>query len=96
MKLNLFAYAKPAKDYELNMPDVVDRHRLTLFCHNNDMRANGYVYVAPAVVELEIPYGWDPRAQQIDVLRLQEQEFINSVKKIREQISRLQAIEYTA
>jgi hypothetical protein len=93
MKLNLFAFAKPAKDYELDMPDVVDGHRFTFFCHNRDMRVHGYQYVAPAVVEFEVPRGFDPRAQQIGVLRLQEQDFLYSAKKIRKQISRLQAIE---
>jgi len=57
-------------------------------------------YVGEQEVEIEIPENYDPTAQKIAALqkeqeRLQE-EFTKSVMEIKDRISKLQSLEYTA
>ena len=51
-------------------------------------------------IEIEVPDDFDPRAQQIAALEAQKQkvmaDFQKSVTDINSQISKLQALEYTA
>jgi hypothetical protein len=62
------------------------------------MVSGGYALVGPVTIDIEIPEGWDPRAQQIEALKNRkaelEREFSAAVALINEQISRLQAISY--
>lgn len=57
-------------------------------------------FVCEQEVEIEVPDRYDPRAQQIAVLRKQREkvmaDFQKSVAEINERISNLQALEYTA
>lgn len=94
-----FIHAKPAHDWEMDMDDVVDGHRI-VFSICRDMSASGYVVVCPYTVEFEMPEGWDPRAQQIEALKQKKEalhrEFSAAVVKINQQIANLQAITYEA
>ena len=57
-------------------------------------------FVREQEIEIEVPEGYDPRAQQIAALEKQKQkvmaDFQKSVAEINERISNLQALEYTA
>jgi hypothetical protein len=61
---------------------------------------NHRTYVGEQEIEIEVPDNYDPRAQQIAALEKQKQkamaDYQKSVDKINEQISKLQALEYTA
>ena len=57
-------------------------------------------YVGEQVVEVEVPDNYDPTAQQIAALEEQKKQamsdYNDTVMKINERISKLQALEYTA
>jgi hypothetical protein len=57
-------------------------------------------YVSEQEIEIEVPDGYDPRAQQIAALEKDKQgvmaEFHKTITNINERISKLQALEYTA
>lgn len=57
-------------------------------------------YVGSQEVEVEVPDNYDPRAQQVAALEKKKQkvmaDFHKTVAEINEQISNLQALEYTA
>lgn len=57
-------------------------------------------FVCEQVVELEVPDGYDPTAQKIAALEDQKakasKDYHLSVERINLQISKLQALEYTA
>lgn len=93
-----FIHAKPASDWESG-PEVIDGHRMIFFT-TNDVSDMGYILVGSAVVEFEMPEGWDPRAQQIDALETKKaqlrRQFAKEMMDIDTAISRLQAIEHTA
>jgi hypothetical protein len=97
MKLNLFVHARPASDWDAG-DHIVDGQEITVW-RFDDMTSQGYVMVTPVTVDFEFPEGWDPRAQQIDALRMQKEklrrEFSESVMKIDRQINQLLAIENT-
>ncbi len=67
-------------------------------CFNFDASSNGYVLVNKQAVTLEIPDGFDPTATKIDMLTKEikraEEEFSERVMKLKEEISKLQAITY--
>lgn len=90
-----FIYAQPASDWDKSA-DVVDGHTMTFFTMDS-MEAHGYVKVTSTALTFELPEGWDPRAQQIEALRLKEQElraeFQRRVTEIHAQINKLQALE---
>lgn len=56
-------------------------------------------FVNEQEIEIEVPDGYDPRAQQIAALEKQKRkvmaDFQKSVEEINERISNLQALEYT-
>jgi len=58
-----------------------------------------YTFVCEQDIELEVPDNYDPRAQQIVALKEKRQkvmaDFQKSVTEINDQISKLQALEYT-
>jgi len=64
-----------------------------------DMSEYGRMLVCPHVLEFELPAEFNPVAAQIASLTAQKeklrQEFAASVRRIDEQISKLQAIEFT-
>jgi hypothetical protein len=67
---------------------------------NLDMsKSVGYTAVKTMDVEIEIPDDFNPTAAQIDALEKQETElrrqFTQHLNDIHEQISKLQALEYT-
>jgi hypothetical protein len=57
-------------------------------------------YVGEQEIEIEVPDGYDPRAQQIAALQRQRgkvmADYQKTVDDINEKISKLQALEYTA
>ena len=57
-------------------------------------------YVGQQEIEIEVPENYDPRAQQVSALEKKKQkvmaDFHKTVAEINEQISNLQALEYTA
>jgi hypothetical protein len=57
-------------------------------------------YVGEQEIQIEVPDDFDPRAQQIAALEAQKQkvmaDYQKSVTDINSQISKLQALEYTA
>jgi len=57
-------------------------------------------FVCTQEIELDIPDGYDPRAQKIAALEKHKQkvmaDYQKTVNEINERISKLQAIEYTA
>ena len=57
-------------------------------------------YIGPQEIEIDVPDNYDPRAQKIAALEKHKQkvmaDYQNTVNKINERISKLQAIEYTA
>lgn len=57
-------------------------------------------YVGEQEIEIEVPDNYDPRAQKIAALEKQKQkvmaDYHKTMMEINEQISNLQAIEYTA
>jgi len=67
-------------------------------CFNFDASDSGYVLVNKQKVELDIPDDFDPTATKIDMLQKEikqaEQEFSERVMKLKEEISKLQAICY--
>ena len=56
-------------------------------------------YVGQQEIEIEVPDGYDPRAQKIAALEAQKKkvmaDYQKTVDQINERISKLQAIEYT-
>jgi hypothetical protein len=58
------------------------------------------VYIGTREVEVDVPEGYDPRAQQIELLEKRRQkvmaDFQNTITDINARISNLQALEYTA
>jgi hypothetical protein len=56
-------------------------------------------YVGSQEIEISVPDGFDPRAQQIAALEAKKQkvmaEYQKTVTEINDRISKLQAIEYT-
>lgn len=63
-----------------------------------DMSQYGYVLVNKQAVEFEVPDDWDPTPVQIDMLQKEiqkaEKEFSDRVMRLKEEISKLQAISY--
>ena len=63
------------------------------------MDSADYTFVCEQDIELEVPDNYDPRAQQIVALKEKRQkvmaDFQKSVTEINDQISKLQALEYT-
>lgn len=63
-----------------------------------DASNNGYILINKQTVELDIPDDFDPTATQIAMLNKQiekaEKEFSDRVTKLKEEISKLQAISY--
>jgi hypothetical protein len=57
-------------------------------------------YVGEQEIEIEVPDGYDPTAQQLTALQKEkdkaQEEFSKKVASINERISKLQAIEFTA
>jgi hypothetical protein len=57
-------------------------------------------YVGEQQIEIEVPDGYDPRAQKIAALEKHKQkvmaDYCKTVNEINDRISKLQAIEYTA
>jgi len=62
--------------------------------------SNDRIYINSQEIEIEVPDDFDPRPQQIAVLEAKKvkamAEFHETVMQINEQISKLQALEYTA
>ena len=69
-------------------------------CFNFDASDSGYVLVNKQAVTLEIPDGFDPTATKIDMLQKEikraEEEFSERVMKLKEEISKLQALTFEA
>lgn len=67
------------------------------FAYQHD--SDHYTFVCEQDIELEVPDNYDPRAQQIVALKEKRQkvmaDFQKSVTEINDQISKLQALEYT-
>ena len=57
-------------------------------------------YVGEQEIEVEIPENYDPTAQKIAALKKEQEklqaEFTKSVMEIKDRISKLQSLEYTA
>jgi len=57
-------------------------------------------YVGERNIEIEVPDGYDPRAQKVAALEKQKQkvmaDYHKTLMEINESISKLQAIEFTA
>lgn len=62
-----------------------------------DMKQQGFILLAPAVVTFEIPDNYDPRASLVEALKIEEQritaEFQEKVTAIHAQINRYMALE---
>lgn len=69
------------------------------FVQSKNMTEYGYMLVCPHVIEFELPPDFNPVAKELEALNAQKeklrQEFAASVRRIDEQISKLQAIEFT-
>lgn len=93
-------FAKPADRWSMNYANTVDGHQMDFMTDVDDMSDHGYVKVAPATVTFEMPDGWDPRAQQIEALRKEEEKvraaFTARITEIQAQINNLQALEMSA
>lgn len=67
-------------------------------CFNFDASDSGYVLVNKQVVTLDIPDDFDPTATKIDMLQKEiqfaEKEFSKRVTKLKEEISKLQALTF--
>ena len=65
-----------------------------------DMTAHGYTCVGPASFEYTVPADFSVQRARIDALKTEQlrinAEFAKRTKAINEQISQLEAIEYTA
>lgn len=92
-----FIHATPANDWESGA-DVVDGQRLHFMTHE-DMSEHGYINICPHTLVFTMPEGWDPRAQQIEALKVRKnaltREFSEAVMRIDEQIGKLLALEFT-
>jgi hypothetical protein len=68
------------------------------FAYQHD--SDHYTFVCEQEIELDVPDNYDPRAQQIIALKEKRQkvmgDFQKSIEEINEQISKLNALEYTA
>lgn len=64
-----------------------------------DMSQYGYLFVCEQLVTVEIPDDFDPTRAAIAMLKQKQEtaraEFNETVRQINEEISKLQAIEYT-
>lgn len=76
-----------------------DKAEYVVFSHRMDddeYRA----HIGEQQIEIEVPDGFDPRAQQIAALEAQKRkaaaDYQRTVNEINERISKLQAITYTA
>jgi len=67
------------------------------FAYQHD--SDHYTFVCEQDIEMEVPDNYDPRAQQIVALKEKRQkvmvDFQKSIEAINDQISKLQALEYT-
>ena len=65
-----------------------------------EMTQHGYITVMPHTVEFELPDDFDPRAQQVEMLKAEKQkamaDFQALVTSIDRKISELTALEYIA
>ena len=65
-----------------------------------EMTQHGYVTVMPHSIEVDIPDDFDPRAQQVEMLKAEKQkamaDFQALVTSIDRKISELTALEYVA
>lgn len=90
-----FVWAQPAHAWEKG-PAVVDGHTMSFYAFS-DMEDHGLVKVTSAVLTFDMPEGWDPRAQQIDALRKEEEKaraaYQARVTEIQAQINNLLALE---
>ena len=67
-------------------------------CFDFDYSDSGYVLVNKQAVTLDIPDNFDPTATKIDMLQKEiqfaEKEFSERVTKLKEEISKLQALTF--
>jgi len=67
-------------------------------CFDFDASDSGYVLVNKQAVTLDIPDNFDPTATKIDMLQkeiqIAEKEFSKRVTKLKEEISKLQALTF--
>ena len=65
-----------------------------------EMTQHGYITVMPHTVKFEMPADFDPRAQQVELLKAEKQkamaDFQALVTSIDRKISELTALEYVA
>jgi hypothetical protein len=91
-------YVVPANEWETG-PHIIDGYR-TVFFTSDGVSGGQYIKLCEATVNLEMPEGWDPRAQRIAALQARKAEitraFQAEVEKINTQISKNLAIEHTA
>ena len=76
--------------------DAKGRFEILSFKVDDD---NYRTYVGKQEIEIEVPEGYDPRAQQIDALEKQKQkvmaDYVKTVTEINERINILQALEFS-
>jgi hypothetical protein len=76
--------------------DAEGRFEVLSFKADDD---NYRTYIGQQEIEIEVPDGYDPRAQQIAALEKQKQkvmaDYQKTVTEINNRINKLQALEYT-
>ena len=82
--------------YEKSTYDDTEKYAFFPF----EMTQHGYVTVMPHSIEVDIPDDFDPRAQQVELLKAEKQkamaDFQALVTSIDRKISELTALEYVA
>lgn len=97
MPFTLYVQAKPAESYHTE--NILDGFQLSVW-NSKDIAYLGLTYVTEFSINVEIPDTFNPRAEYVKVLMQKEQalrdEFEAKVEKIREEISRFEALGYEA
>ena len=98
--INGFIQAKIADEYsDSGALTVIDGFNLT-FWRWEDMKDQGYSLVGPVSFEYTLPESFDPRGEQVNILKAQKRELIAQFQarctEIERKISELTALTFEA